>query len=96
MREQHGIKTMKNRHYGENNCLPNGVNLNGTKHSDCIRKQIVMKSYIDNDVHDMKSTSVRNNYIKNNFHENKNVINKYFYFSSIIVNLNISYENNVK
>ncbi len=55
-----------------------------------------MNSYIDNDVHDMKSTSVRNNYIKNNFHHNKNVVTKYLDFSSIIVNLNISYENNVK
>ncbi len=28
---------------------------------------MVMSSYIDNDVHDMKSTNERNNYIKKQF-----------------------------
>ncbi len=36
------------------------------KNCDRIRKTMVMKSYFDNDVHDMKSTSVRNN-IKNKY-----------------------------
>ncbi len=45
-------------------CLYNSENLNVTKHSDSIRMTMGMNSYIDNDVHDMKSTSVRNNYIK--------------------------------